>query len=101
MKKIILCLAALFGLTLAPVQAQSDALTLRDITSGVYSPTYVYGVKPMKDGEHYSQLSSDFSRIVVSSFRTGKETSTLFDAAKAQGPVKLQTIDGYILSPDE
>ena len=101
MKKIILCLAALFGLTLAPVQAQSDALTLRDITSGVYSPTYVYGVKPMKDGDHYSQLSSDFSRIVVSSFRTGKETSTLFDAAKAQGPVKLETIDGYILSPDE
>ena len=52
MKKIILCLAALFGLTLAPVQAQSDALTLRDITSGVYSPTSVSGAKPMKDGEH-------------------------------------------------
>ena len=101
MKKIILCLAALFGLTLAPVQAQSDALTLRDITDGAYSPRYVYGVKPMKDGEHYSQLSSDYRRIVVSSFRTGKETSTLFDAAKAQGPVKLETIDGYILSPDE
>ena len=101
MKKIILCLAALFGLTLAPVQAQSNALTLRDITDGAYSPRYVYGVKPMRDGEHYSQLSSDYRRIVVSSFRTGKETSTLFDAAKAQGPVKLETIDGYILSPDE
>lgn len=101
MKKIILCLAALFGLTLASVQAQSNALTLRDITDGAYSPRYVYGVKPMRDGEHYSQLSSDYRRIVVSSFRTGKETSTLFDAAKAQGPVKLETIDGYILSPDE
>ena len=101
MKKIILCLAALFGLTLAPVQAQSNELTLRDITDGAYSPRYVYGVKPMRDGEHYSQLSSDYRRIVVSSFRTGKETSTLFDAAKAQGPVKLETIDGYILSPDE
>ena len=41
MKKIILCLAALFGLTLAPVQAQSNALTLRDITDGAYSPRYV------------------------------------------------------------
>ena len=100
MKRILVWLVGL--LCGAPfAAAQSGQLTLKDITGGVYSPQYVYGVKPMNDGEHYTRLSDDRCRIVVSSFRTGKETSTLFDVATAKGPVKLSGIDGYILSPDE
>lgn len=101
MKKYLISLTALLSLVIPRSAAQSESLQLQDITSGVYSPTYVYGVNPMKDGEHYSQLSADRKRITISSFRTGKETSVLFDANTAKGPVKLDGIDGYILSPDE
>ena len=97
-KKCLLWLAGIC--TAAPTLAQDAPLQLKDITSGTYSPQYVYGVNPMSDGEHYSQLSADSRRIVVSSFRTGKETSTLFDVSTAKGPVKLEHIDGYVLSPD-
>lgn len=101
MKKYLISLTALLSLFMPQTHAQSESLRLQDITNGAYFPTYVYGVNPMRDGEHYSQLSADGKRITVSSFRTGKETSVLFDVATAKGPVKLDGIDGYVLSPDE
>lgn len=78
-----------------------DALDLRDITNGVYSPQYIYGVTPMNDGETYTQLSPDHKRIIRRSFKTGKEVGIVFDVEQARGPVKLQAIDGYTMSPDE
>lgn len=75
-------------------------VTIKEVTEGVYSPQYVRGLTPMNDGESYTQLVEG-KRIVRSSFKTGKEVSTLFDVAEAKGPVKLDRIDGYILSPDE
>lgn len=100
MKKILL-LAASFLLSLGSVLAQGDVLELKDITDGRYSPEYVYGVTPMNDGESYTQLSPDRKRIIRRSFKTGKELGTLFDVSTAEGPVRLQAIDGYIMSPDE
>ena len=89
-------------LTGAVATAQtSDALNLRDITNGVYSPQYIYGVNPMNDGETYTQLSPDHKRIIRRSFKTGKEVGVVFDVEQARGPVKLQAIDGYTMSPDE
>ena len=105
MKKILLIvagfLATLTGTVPQRAAAQSAALTLSDITGGKYSPKYVYGVNPMNDGETYTQLSPDSKRIVRRSFKTGKETETIFDVTAARGPVKLESIDGYIMSPDE
>lgn len=75
-------------------------VTIKQVTDGAYSPKYVRGLTPMADGESYTQLV-DGKRIVRSSFKTGKEVSTLFDVSEAKGPVKLDRIDGYILSPDE
>lgn len=93
----------LFFLSLAlcaGVWAQSE-LTLRDITNGAYYPEQIYGVHPMNDGESYTQLSADGRQIVRRSFRTGEELGVMFDVAQARGPVKLQRIDGYTMSPDE
>ena len=56
-------------------------------------------VTPAADGESYLQLSADGQRVVRSSFKTGKEVETIFDASTAHG-AKLSSIDGYIMSPD-
>ncbi len=105
MKRIFLIVASLVAsfscFSGAEAQAQTSPLTLENITSGKYSPQYVYGVNPMKDGETYTQLSSDSKRIIRRSFKTGKDVETIFDVAEARGPVKLESIDGYIMSPDE
>ncbi len=104
MKRIILWASALFfALTgAAPAAAQQgEKLTLEDITAGKYNPAYIYGVNPLADGESYSQLSDDGSRIIRRSFKDGKELGVIFDAKTARGPVKLDRIDGYVMSPDE
>lgn len=100
MKRIIVWAACLL-LTAGGASAQSDALKLKDITNGAYSPEYVYGVNPMNDGETYTQLSPDRKRIIRRSFKTGKETGVVFDTETARGPLKLNGIDGYVMSPDE
>lgn len=105
MKKILLIVAGLFmgfgGLCMSQVRAQGAGITLEDMADGKYAPRYVYGVTPLKDGESYSQLSDDRKRIVRRSFKNGKELGVLFDVATARGEKKLESIDGYILSPDE
>lgn len=108
MKKILLIVAGLFlgvaGFTAHQAKAQtstSSALTLEDIAAGKYSPRYVYGVTPMRDGESYSQLSDDSKRIIRRSFKDGRELGVVFDVDKARGDKKLRAIDGYIMSPDE
>ncbi len=98
------CLCLGFGGTVPTAQAQTTAdkqLTLKDITNGTYSPDHIYGVRPMKDGETYSQISPDRKRIICRSFKTGKEVGTVFDITTARSDTKINGIDGYVMSPDE
>ena len=74
-------------------------LQLKDITSGAFRGESMTAVTPLADGETYAQISNDGQRIVAYSFRTGKQTAVLFDAATARGP-KISRVDGYIMSPD-
>lgn len=90
----ILLVAFLF-----PARAEKT-LNLKDICNGVYSAQRIYGVNPMNDGESYSQLSPDHKQIVKYSFKNGTQTGVLFDVSKLK-EVKLDYIDGYIMSPDE
>lgn len=89
----------------ADVDAQNpdaaEKITLRDITDGRFSPQYIYGVTPMADGESYSQLSPDGRQIIRSSFKTGKQIGVIFDVDNVRSDVRLKSIDGYIMSPDE
>lgn len=95
-------ISALMMLTCATATAESsEGLNLRDITNGVYSPQYIYGVNPMNDGETYTQLSPDHKRIIRRSFKTGKEVGVVFNVDDARGDAKLKSIDGYVMSPDE
>ena len=77
-----------------------SALSIQQITSGDFYVQSIYGVTPMNDGQSYSQLV-DGKRIIVSSFRDGAQTSVLFDVDNTKGKIKLRSIDGYQMSPDE
>ena len=83
------------------VALAGENLNLKDLCNGQYYAKRIYGVNPLADGEQYSQLSTDSKQILTYSFRTGEQTSILFDVATAKGKTKLQRVDGYLMSPDE
>lgn len=96
MKKLFVLFYALMCL----VSLQAQKVTLQDVANGTYRAQSIQGLKPMLDGEHYTQISKDHKRIVKYSFKTGKEIATIFDVATARNH-KLKSFDDYIMSPDE
>ena len=97
MKKLFL-LFCLVALTLG-IKAQNK-VTLRDVSRGTYRASNIYGIKPMLDGQYYTQISPDRKRIVKYSFKTGKQVEAIFDVEKARD-CTLKYFDDYIMSPDE
>lgn len=93
-------LFALLTLLFLSLGIQAQKVTLQDVAQGTYRAQNIYGLKPMLDGEHYTQISSDHKRIVKYSFKTGKEVEAIFDVTKARD-CNFKTFDDYILSPDE
>ncbi len=73
--------------------------TIKSITDGEFKSERIAAVSPLDDGESYAQISKDRKKIVSYSFRTGKQTGVLFDAATVRG-AKIEAVDGYIMSPD-
>ena len=96
MKKLFVLFYALMCL----VTLQAQKVTLQDVANGTYRAQSIQGLKPMLDGEHYTQSSKDHKRIVKYSCKTGKEVATIFDVATARNH-KLKSFDNYIMSPDE
>ena len=96
MKKLsilmMLCLCVLF--------AYAQQVTLQEVATGAYRMEGIYGIKPMLDGEHYTQISRDGKKIVKYSFKTGQEVGTVFDVETARD-CTLKSFDDYIMSPDE
>ena len=90
----------LFYALMCLVTLQAQKVTLQDVANGTYRAQSIQGLKPMLDGEHYTQISKDHKRIVKYSFKTGKEVATIFDVATARNH-KLKSFDNYIMSPDE
>lgn len=94
------CLAVCMSLFLGYIGMNAgEKLNLTDITSGQFAGESMRAVTPMPDGETYAQISTDGKRIVIYSFKTGKEVQVLFDASTARGN-QVNRVDGYILSPD-
>ena len=96
MKKLsilmMLCLCVCFG--------YAQQVTLQEVATGAYRAEGIYGIKPMQDGEHYTQISRDGKKIVKYSFKTGQEVGTVFDVETARD-CTLRSFDDYIMSPDE
>ena len=91
-------MAALITMT---VQSFAAKLDLRSITRGEFRAESMASLKPLDDGESYSQVSSDGTKILKYSFKTGKQTGVIFDLNNVRGPkIRIDRIDGYIFSPD-
>ena len=99
MKKITSLLLGCLA-CIVPTQIHAEDLSLKDLCNGTYSAKRIYGVNPLNDGESYSQLSSDQKQVIAYSFRNGAQQRVIFDVATAR-EVKLDKIDGYIMSPNE
>lgn len=96
MRKIFTLLSAL--LLVGQIFAQQ--LQLADIAQGTYRSKTIQGVRPMLDGESYSQISSNHKQIVRYSFRSGKSVGVIFDVATARD-CPFKSFDDYQFSPDE
>ena len=98
MKRTILFLVAAFVMA---AQSFAEKLDLKAITNGEFRAESMASLKPMADGESYSQISSDGTKILKYSFKTGKQTGVVFDLNSVRGPkIRIDRIDGYIFSPD-
>ena len=93
-----LCLSGAMCLACLSIYA-GEKLDLKAITKGAFSQETMTAVRPMADGETYTQITDDGKQIVSYSFRTGKQESVLFDAATARGG-QVSRVDNYIMSPD-
>lgn len=80
--------------------ARAQKVTLQDVASRTYRTEGIRSVKPMLDGEHYTQMSPDGKRIVKYAFKTGKEAGVIFDVTTARD-CPINGFDDYIMSPDE
>ncbi len=99
MKKLFLLIISLMALH---TSAQANGkLTLQDLCGGTYSAKRIYGVNALNDGESYSRMSEDRKQILRYSFKTGEQTGVLFDVNNLKNRIRIPSIDGYIMSPDE
>ena len=76
MKKLFVLFYALMCL----VTLQAQKVTLQDVANGTYRAQSIQGLKPMLDGEHYTQISKDHKRIVKYSFKTGGTSAQASDS---------------------
>ena len=93
-------LSILMMLYLCVCLGYAQQVTLQEVATGAYRTEGIYGIKPMLDGEHYTQISRDGKKIVKYSFKTGQEVGTVFDVETARD-CTLKRFDDYIMSPDE
>lgn len=71
--------------------------TLNDANGRAFYAERQRAVTPLPDGEQYAVIEGN--KIVAYSYKTGKTTSTLFDAATTISE-KISDIDDFIFSPD-
>lgn len=83
------------------IQAQEKKeLQLQEVISGQFYPQNIRNVIPIPgDGEHYSQMNKEGTKIIKYSFKTGTEVEVLFDANTAR-ECPFKHFDSYSFSPD-
>jgi len=90
---------ALAMFAFATISLFAQNISLDDVVYYRYMPRRISGLRPMADGESYSRISDDGTKILRCSYKTGEVTETLFDLATARGK-KLTSFSDYIISPD-
>ena len=98
MKKTFILLISVLMMT---QNVLAEKLDIKSITRGDFREETMASLKPMADGESYTQVSPDRTKILKFSFKTGKQTGVVFDLSTVRGPkIRIDGIDGYIFSPD-
>ena len=95
MKKILLYMTLIIT---AVNTTTAKTLDLKAITDGDFKAEGITDITPLADGESYAMVK-DGDKIVTCSFRTGKETGTLFDANSVKGAT-IDEVEGFSISPD-
>lgn len=86
----------LIFLLLIPFSVSADLLS--DIISGAYRPNTLPELTFMNNSERYISLCEN--KVCTFDSRTGKQQDILFEPNNTK-PFQLDTIEGFILSPDE
>lgn len=94
MRKIFFILVALVTLG-----TNAQSISLEDVMYYSYSERGIYGIRPYADGESFTQISQDGSKIERYSYSTGALIETLFDTKTARGE-KIMSFGNYIISPN-
>jgi len=95
---IFLLLTAVCALSIQAQQSQK--ITLDDIlTKETFKAQTVAGLRPTKDGEHYTILEKN-SQIVKYSCKTGKEVAVVFDISKIKN-APITSFTDYQFNSDE
>lgn len=81
--------------------AQNKQLELNDFfVNGTFQTKGVYGLSSMNDGEHYTVVEGNGSKIVKYSYKTGLPVETLLDLTTIEdSPIKY--ISGYDFNANE
>ncbi len=80
-------------------QNGQQAINLKDITDRKFVPRQVPDIQSMPDGEHYTMLSTDKTKILKYAYKDGKEVGVVFDVKTVRETV-LDAISGYVISPN-
>ncbi len=94
-------LSAFTLLLTASAIAQETSITLQDIWySGKFRSEYVYGLRSMNDGEHYTVMARSVNgpAVVKYAYATGEPVDTLVEASAITG---VASFDDYAFSADE
>jgi dipeptidyl-peptidase 4 len=84
---------------LACVPSARATITLQGIAAGNYYAQSMRQFRSAPDGESYMQISEDGKKLLSYSFKNGTQNGVVVDLTTARGD-KVESIDGYILSPD-
>lgn len=77
----------------------TKSLDLKEVVNGKFYPKTVHNVMPMNEGEFYTQMNEDGTKIIKYSFRTGQQVEVLFDVSTARD-CPFKNFDSYSFSPD-
>ena len=97
MKKFFIMCSLILATTMGV--AAEGKISIQDINSGVFAAKKVGGMRAMPDGETYSRISDDRTKIIACYYKNGQQASVLFDINNTVGE-KVKAFDDYILSPD-
>ena len=97
MKKFFIMCSLILATSLSVVAG--GKISIQDINSGVFAAKKVGGMRALPDGETYSRISDDKTKIIACYYKNGQQASVLFDVNNTVGE-KIGSFDDYIISPD-